>query len=273
MPDSPKQSFDASLPVYNTPPANTFVDTFARGLAVLEAFGPDRQELTLTDVADAADISRAAARRLLLTLCHLGYATQNGRTFKLTARVMRLGYAYLSSLPLADIVEPYVLKAAEKTGESCSVCVLDGHDVVYVARASTRRVMSLNLAIGTRLPAWATANGRVLLGGLGPVERASLLKQSGISRLTSFSLNTIEKVEAAIQQANLDGYSFVNQELELGLTAVAMPLFDKTGSMVASINIAGHADRNPACRMLNEHLPVLRETVQQLNAALGARRG
>jgi IclR family pca regulon transcriptional regulator len=260
------------MPAENQPPANTFVDTFARGLAVLEAFGPDRQALSLSEVAEAADISRAAARRLLLTLCHLGYATQNGRTFQLTARVMRLGYAYLSSLPLAEIVEPYVLKVAEKTGESCSVCVLDGHEVVYVTRASTRRVMSLTLAVGTRLPAWATANGRVLLGELEPAERASRLKQSGISKLTPFSLHTVAKVEAAIQQAKRDGYSFVNQELELGLTALAMPLFDQTGRMVAAINIAGHAERNPESRMLKEHLPVLRETVRQLNAALGSRR-
>ena len=259
------------MPAEATPPPNTFVDTFARGLAVLEAFGSERQEMSLSEVASAANISRAAARRLLLTLCHLGYASQNGRTFKLTARVLRLGYAYLSALPLADIVEPYVLKAAEKTGESCSVCMLDGHEIVYVARASSRRVMSLNLAIGTRLPAWATANGRVLLGGLGGTERATLLKQSSISKLTPFSLHSITKVEAAIKQAILHGYSYVNQELELGLTAVAMPLFDKAGSMVASINIAGHAERNPESRMLNDHLPVLRETVKQLNAALGAR--
>ena len=252
--------------------SSTYVDAFARGLSVIGAFDAEHPELTLSEVAAIAGVSRAAARRLLLTLCHLGYALNNGRSFRLTPKVMRLGYAYLSGLPITDIVEPYVVDLAEKTGESCSVCVLDGHEVVYVARASTRRVMSLNLSVGTRLPAWATATGRILLGGLDEAERAERLRQSDLRPLTPRSETDIGRLEALIQRAHKDGHCWVNQELESGLTAVAMPLRDRGGQIVAAINVAGHAERNSKQRMLKDQLPLLTEAAAQINAALRATR-
>jgi IclR family pca regulon transcriptional regulator len=252
------------------PAPNTFVDAFARGISVIEAFGTGHDELTLSEVASAAGVSRAAARRLLLTLCHLGYAMHNGRTFKLTPKVMRLGYSYLSGLTVHDIVEPYVVSVAEKTGESCSVCVLDDTEVVYVARASTRRVMSLNLSVGTRLPAWATAHGRILLGALPDAELEDRLKRSNVRQLTSHSLADHDRLVKAIRQTRVDGYCFVNQELEASLTALAMPLFNRSGQVIAAINLAGHAERNSKEQMLNVHLPTLRLAAGEINAALRA---
>lgn len=259
------------MPAQPTPPSpNEFVDAFARGLSVIETFGSSREELTLSEVAASAGISRAAARRLLLTLCHLGYAMQDGRAFRLTPKVMRLGYSYLSGLSVPEIVEPYVVALAEKTGESCSVCVLDDTDVVYIARASTRRVVSLNLSVGTRLPAWATAHGRVLLGALEDSAIEDRLQRSDVRKLTSHSLTRRDALLDAIRQTRADGYCFVNQELEASLTAVAMPLFDRTGKMIAAINLAGHAERNSRQQMLDEHLPLLRAAASEINAALRA---
>ncbi|TXI89287.1 MULTISPECIES: IclR family transcriptional regulator domain-containing protein [unclassified Cupriavidus] len=250
---------------------NNFVDSFARGLAVIEAFGDDRAELTLSEVAEAAQVSRAAARRLLLTLCHLGYATQSGRVFRLTPKVMRLGYSYLSGLTVAEIVEPYVVAVAEKTGESCSVCVLDDVDVVYVARASTRRVMSLNLSVGTRLPAWATAHGRILLGALDDATLADRLRRSDIRKFTPHSTTDVAKLTRLIVQTRTQGYCFVNQELESSLVALAMPLRNRAGEVVAAINLAGHSQRLTEDKMMQTFLPILAAAADDINEALRTR--
>lgn len=250
---------------------NNFVDSFARGLSVIEAFGDDRAELTLSEVAEAANVSRAAARRLLLTLCHLGYATQQGRIFRLTPKVMRLGYSYLSGLTVAEIVEPYVVAVAEKTGESCSVCVLDDLDVVYVARASTRRVMSLNLSVGTRLPAWATAHGRLLLAALDDATLDDRLRRSDVRPYTPQSTTDREKLREAIVRTRDQGYCFVNQELESSLVALAMPLRNRAGDVIAAINLAGHAQRLSEEHMMQAFFPILEATVRDINDALRAR--
>lgn len=255
----------------HSPDPNTFVDSFARGLAVIEAFGASRGELTMTEAAERAGISRAAARRLLLTLVHLGYAQEGMRGYVLTSRAMRLGYAYLSGLSLAEVVEPFVKRLSEQSGESASVCVLDDIDVVYVARASTRRVMSINLSIGTRLPAWATAHGRVLLAALDDAALEERLARCDIRRFTPHTLNTRKQVLAAIRKAREDGMCFVDQELESGLRALAVPLRDKTGQVVAGLNLAGHADRITEAVMLKTYLPQLRKAAAEVTEILGMR--
>jgi IclR family pca regulon transcriptional regulator len=184
---------------------------------------------------------------------------------------MRLGYSYLSGLTVAEIVEPYVVAVAEKTGESCSVCVLEDLDVVYIARASARRVMSINLSIGTRLPAWATAHGRVLLAELDDKDLDDRLRRSDIRKLTPHTITDRRQLTREIRMARENGYCFVNQELELSLTAVAMPLRDRTGNVVAAINLAGHAERNTKEKMLDLHLPILRKAAEEINAVLKAR--
>lgn len=250
------------------PESSTFVESFARGLAVIEAFGPDNTELTLSEVAARTGVSRAAARRLLLTLCHLGYAVSTGKSFRLTPRIMRLGYSYLSGLSIAEIVEPYVVSVAEKSGESCSVCLLDDTEVVYIARASTRRIMSINLSVGTRLPAWATAHGRVLLAALSDTELEDRLRRSELRKFTSHTMTDARQLIREIRKAGEEGYCIVNQELELSLTAIAMPLRDRKGNVIAAINLAGHVERNSREKMLSVHLPLLRKAVDEINAAL-----
>jgi IclR family pca regulon transcriptional regulator len=253
------------------PDPELYVDAFARGLSVIRAFDAEHRMLSLAEVAEAAGISRASARRLLATLVHLGYVHADGRTFRLTPKVMQLGYAYLSGQTLTEIVEHYVVDVAEKTGESSSVCVLDDTDVVYIGRASTKKIMSINLSIGTRLPAWATANGRVLLGGLDERELEERLARSEIVGHTANTSTKVEDLIKAVRKAQRDGYAFTSQELEAGLTAVAVPLMDKSGRIVAAMNVAGHVHRNSREKMLTENLPVLQFAANEINLALASR--
>jgi len=257
----------------STPDPELYVDAFARGLSVIRAFDAEHPRLSLAEVAEAVNISRASARRLLATLVHLGYVHADGRTFSLSPKVMQLGYAYLSGQTLTEIVEHYVVNVAEMTGESCSVCVLDDTDVVYIGRASTKKIMSINLSIGTRLPAWATATGRVLLGALDDSARRERLERSELSAHTGTTLTRIDDLISAISDAQRDGYAFTSQELEAGLTAVAVPLKDKSGRILAAMNVAGHVHRNSRERMLNEHLPVLQHAAHEINLALASRDG
>jgi IclR family pca regulon transcriptional regulator len=253
------------------PDPELYVDAFARGLSVIRAFDAEHRMLSLAEVAEAAGISRASARRLLATLVHLGYVHADGRTFRLTPKVMQLGYAYLSGQTLTEIVEHYVVVVAEKTGVSSSVCVLDDTDVVYIGRASTKKIMSINLSIGTRLPAWATANGRVLLGGLDERELEERLARSEIVGHTANTSTKVEDLIKAVRKAQRDGYAFTSQELEAGLTAVAVPLMDKSGRIVAAMNVAGHVHRNSREKMLTENLPVLQFAANEINLALASR--
>ena len=151
-------------------PSDSYVQSFARGLSVIRAFGPNRSQMTLSEVAAVTGLTRAGARRILLTLEHLGYVTVEDRKFALTPRILELGYAYLSGTPLWNLALPYMEEVAELTRESCSVSVLEGADIVYILRLSTHKVMTINLAVGSRLPAWVTSMGRVLLAGLPEAE-------------------------------------------------------------------------------------------------------
>jgi IclR family pca regulon transcriptional regulator len=172
-------------------PSDSYVQSFARGLAVIRAFGPERAQMTLSEVAAVAGLTRAGARRILLTLVQLGYVAQEERRFSLTPRILELGYAYLSGTPLWNLALPYMEEVAESTRESCSVSVLDGTDIVYILRLSTHKVMSINLAVGSRLPAWVTSMGRVLLAGLPAPEQDRLLADSRIQAYTPSTLTDV----------------------------------------------------------------------------------
>jgi IclR family pca regulon transcriptional regulator len=254
-----------------SPDPELYVDAFARGLSVIRAFDAEHRVLSLAEVAEMTKISRASARRLLATLVYLGYVHSDGGVFRLAPKVMQLGYAYLSGQTLTEIVEHYVVDVAEKTGESCSVCILDDTEVVYIGRASTKKIMSINLSIGTRLPAWATATGRVLLSGLDDQELVSRLKRSTIEQHTTNTLTKLDDLKKAVLKARTDGYAFTSQELEAGLTAVAVPLTDRSGRIVAAMNVAGHVHRNSEEKMLTLNLPVLRQASTDVNTALASR--
>jgi len=252
-------------------PSDTYVQSFARGLSVIRAFGPQRPQMTLSEVALACGLTRAGARRILLTLAHLGYVSVDDRKFALTPRILELGYSYLSATPLWDLALPYMEEVAETTRESCSVSVLDGIDVVYILRLSTHKVMSINLSVGSRLPAWVTSMGRVLLAGLPPAEQDRLLAASDIRALTPHTVTDLGKLKRILAQVRADGYACVVQELEPGLQSVAVPIVDRGGRVIGAMNVSGHANRYSREAMLDVFLPPLRRAAEHIDQALRRR--
>jgi len=252
-------------------PSDTYVQSFARGLSVIRAFGPQRPQMTLSEVAAACGLTRAGARRILLTLAHLGYVSMDDRKFSLTPRILELGYSYLSATPLWDLALPYMEEVAETTRESCSVSVLDGADVVYILRLSTHKVMSINLSVGSRLPAWVTSMGRVLLAGLPPAEQDRVLAASDIRALTPHTVTDLGELKRILAQVRADGYACVVQELEPGLQSVAVPIVDRGGRVIGAMNVSGHANRYSREAMLDAFLPPLRRAAEQIDQALRRR--
>ena len=219
-------------------PSGEFVQSLARGLAVIRAFSGDRPALTLTDVAEATGLSRATARRFLLTLEELRYVRADGKFFSLTPRVLELGYSYLSSLGLAETITPHLESLAHDIHESASAAVLDGTDIVYIARVAGRKIMRVQISVGTRFPAYVTSMGRVLLAALAPAEAREILTASALDALTPFTVTAIEEIMAELAKVRENGYCLVDQELELGLRSLAVPIRDARGTVVAAANVS-----------------------------------
>jgi IclR family pca regulon transcriptional regulator len=245
-----------------------FVQSLERGLAVIRAFGPDTPQLTLSEVARSTGLTRAAARRFLLTLAELGYVRADGRAFSLRPRILELGFAYLSGLSLPETAQPHMEELVAKVHESCSVSVLDGDDVVYVARVPTRRIMSVTIAVGTHFPAYATSMGRVLLAGLPPAALDRYLVDVEMEPLTRRTLTSPEQLVAYLQTVRSQGYAMVDQELEDGLRSVAVPIHDGNDDVIAAINLSSHASRATLDTLRREYLPLLRATAEQIEADL-----
>src|SRR5680860_1311384 len=220
-----------------------YVQSLERGLAVLCVFSRDEPELTLSDVARRTDLTRATARRLLRPLQTLGYITSDGRLFRLTPSVLDIGYAYVSSLALSDLALPTMERLSEQVHESCSAAVLDGPDIIYVARVPTKRIMTIALALGSRLPAVATSMGRVLLAGLSDDERRDLLSRLALVAHTDNTIVDRGRLETVLQDVRGQGWCLVDQELEIGLRSVAAPLHDSAGIVIAAMNISTQANR------------------------------
>jgi IclR family pca regulon transcriptional regulator len=214
------------------------VQSLARGLAVLTAFDADHRELTLADVARRTDLSRAAARRFLLTLTDLGFVRTDGKLFALTPQVLRIGAAYLTSLGLPEIASPHLERLSATVGESSSCAVLDGDDVVYVARVATRRIMSVGIAVGTRFPAYATSMGRVLLAALDDAALDDYLARTDRTRLTPATLVDEEPLREELRRIREQGWAYVDEELEIGLRSVAAPIRDTRGRTRAAVNLS-----------------------------------
>ena len=244
------------------------VGSFIKGLTVLECFGADRARLTITDVAEQTGFDRATARRCLLTLEHEGYAHYDGKFFTLTPRVLRLGMAALASLPMVQIVQPWLDQLSDKIGKSCSVAILDGTEIVYIARAAQRRVMSINLLPGSRLPAHCTSLGRVLLAGLPEAECLDIVRASDLSPRTPFSLTEPNEIMDAIHSARETGYAVIDQEVETGLRSLAVPLSNSRGHVVAALNIGMAISQDPPETMVDLYLPSLRKVQSGLQRML-----
>jgi IclR family pca regulon transcriptional regulator len=250
------------------PPARTdTLQSLERGLAVLQVFSKDHPRLTLSAVAGLAGITRATARRILLTLEHLGYVRAEGRLFSLTPRVLNLGFGYLSSLNLWDIAQPYMEELVEQTRESCSAATLDLPDIVYVARVPTRRIMTIALGIGSRLPAHATSMGRVLLADLPDDELDAFLATGPLDGFTERTVVDPDELRNAVRSVREQGWSLVDQELELGLRSLAAPIRGADGRAVAALNVAAAAPRVGLDELHDRFLPLVLHTAEQISVA------
>ncbi|MFD5716992.1 IclR family transcriptional regulator C-terminal domain-containing protein [Streptomyces sp. NPDC127036] len=242
-----------------------FVESLARGLTVITAFGEGRTELTLTAVAQATGLARATARRALITLEHLGYVTAHDRVFRLTPRVLGLGYPPLSRTTLPEIAAPHLSELSERLHDSVSLAVLAGDEIQYTGRVSTSRVMSVNITVGTRLPAYATALGRVILADL-PEGQAPLPTE--LDPLTPRTITDPERLGAELDRVREAGYALVEGELEQGLRSIAVPVRDRDGRVVAAVNVAMHSTRRTAESCVRDVLPDLHATATRVEQDL-----
>ena len=229
-------------------------------------FSREHPSLTLSEAAELAGLTRATARRILLTLEHLGYVKSNGRRFAPTAKLLSIGYAYLSSLDLWEVAEPYMEELAKQTGESCSASILDGPEIVYVARVPSKRVMAIALSVGSRLPAHATSMGRVLLAALPDDELEQFLAETPLEPLTERTITDPGELRAAIAEVREQGWALVDQELETGLRSVAAPINRPPCGTIAAINVSAAAHRVSIEEFHGRILPALLETAEQISA-------
>ena len=233
------------------------IASFAKGLRVIEAFGPGRARLSIAEVAEATGLDRATARRCLLTLHVQGYAEYDGKFFALTPRVLRLGGGALAAMPLAQLAQPWLDQLSEQIGQSTSIAILEGTEILYLARAAQRRVMSIGLLPGSRLPAHCTSMGRVLLAALPEAEVRTLLDRSDLSPRTPGSLTAPEEILARIAEARHLGYAIIDQEVEVGLRSIAVPVEDARGRVVAALNTGLAATAEGAATLTRDYLPAL----------------
>lgn len=249
-------------------PGDSYVTSFARGLAVIRSFNASRPAQTLSDVAAATGLSRAGARRILLTLQTLGYVESEGRLFRLTPKILDLGFAYLTSMPLWNGAGPVMEDLVEQVHESSSAAVLDRTEIVYVVRVPTHKIMAINLSIGSRLPAYCTSMGRVLLSGLEDDQLDAVLAESDLRAHTPRTLTAPDDLRRAIDVVRQQGWAVVDQELEGGLISLSAPIRNRQGRIIAAVNISGNAQRNSAKQMVKAFLEPLQAAAQRISSVV-----
>lgn len=243
-----------------------FIEALARGLEVITAFRPNQPTMTLAEVAAATSLARPTARRILLTLEELGYVRTVERGFSLTPRVLELGVAYVRSMGLWDIARPHLERLVARTRESCSIAQLDGSDIVYVARVSVPKIVSLAVQIGTRFPALATSLGKVQLAALPPDEAAAVLAQPSRSPLVArWQPDAVER-DAELRDVRARGWALTDEQLAPGIRSVAAPLRDGSGRVIAGINVNCHAAETSMEYLVEHHLPLLLQTAGDISA-------
>ncbi len=245
-----------------------FVLSLARGLQVIEAFHEARHGLSVSEAATRTGLSRAATRRLLITLESLGYAAHQGPLFHLTSRILRLGFAFVTSNSIATLALPILEQLSAHIHESCSVSLLDGGQIVYVARSAPKRVMTIDLGTGSRLPAYCTSMGRVLLSALPKGELDAYLANTELRAMTPKTIRDRKRLAVAIRRVRAQGYALVDEELELGLRSIAVPVVSQTGRTVAAMNSGVHAARVTAAELVERILPALRDHARLLGQML-----
>jgi IclR family transcriptional regulator, pca regulon regulatory protein len=242
-----------------------FVRALARGLAVIESFADAPNAATLSEIATRAKLSRGTVRRALMTLQSLGYLAEDNGRFSLSPRTLRLGYSYLSAQPLWTLARPYVEEVQAQTGETTSLSVLNDGMIVYLIRITASRLMHDNLTIGSRLPAYPASMGRVLLAGLPDAELERYLRETEIKQLTPLTVIDRGRLRTLIRQAHESGYAINDQEMELGLRSIAVPVTARNGAVVAALNVATSSVRTSYVEMEKNFLPILRSAAKKIS--------
>lgn len=249
--------------------ARDLMGGLAKGLKVIEAFTADQPRLSISDAAEIAGLDRATARRCLLTLAELGYCAYDGKYFTVTPKVLRLGTGCLASMPLPRIVQPWLDRLSDEIGQSTSVSILDVDEIVYVARASQQRVMSISLMAGSRLPAYCTSMGRVLLASLPVDEAQRVVGSSQLPARTSRTQTDPGELMQILLDVRANGFASIDQEVELGLRSVAVPLVNARKQVVAALNVGLAATDEPLKAVEERYLPALRRMRSDLSTILG----
>ena len=261
-------------------PSDQYVQSLVRGLNVIRAFDQDHPEMTLSEIAVATSLTRATARRFLSTLVKVGYMKSNGRWYSLTPRVLELGYSYLSSLSLPEVAQPHLEQLSREIGESSSVSVLDGSDIVYVARVTIRRIMSVTINIGTRLPAHTTAMGRVLLATATEEELADYFAELTIEAVTARSISDHASLRKELDRVRQQGFALVDQEVQEGLRSIAVPVLGHTPhpmrrtsgtspeSVIAAVNVSTSASSLSKADLVSKFLGPLQRASSAITADL-----
>jgi IclR family pca regulon transcriptional regulator len=244
------------------------IDAVERALRALQVFSAEHPTLTLSECAALIGLSRGTTRRILITFEDLGFISHSGRQFFLTPRVLQLGYGYLASLPFWDHAQPHMRDLADAVQESCSVATLDGEDIVYVARVPSRRHPALTLSVGSRLPAYATSMGHVLLAGLSDPELRHYIETADLKALTSRTIIDRDKLLAELLKVRRQGYSINDQEREMGVRSVAAPIKDRTGRVIAALNASTNAARTPLKILRDEITPKVKRAAEIISDEL-----
>jgi IclR family pca regulon transcriptional regulator len=246
-----------------------FMTSLARGLLVIQSFTPQHPQMTISQLSVKTGLSRAAVRRCLYTLTKLGFAAaEDGSRYALSPRMLTLSNTYSSSNPLSTAAQPILERMSAAYRESFSVGTLDGDDILYVARTTVQRVMAVDLQIGSRLPAYCTSMGRVLLAHLPAEQLEQYLARVVLTPHTSRTVNSTEKLSLILRNVRRNGYALVDQEYEVGLRSLAVPVYAPSGRVVATINLSGSAPRMPVYEMQTRYLPVLRSAASELGTFL-----
>jgi IclR family transcriptional regulator, pca regulon regulatory protein len=247
-----------------------FMTSLARGLAVVRVFSDHRDSLTVPKISELTGLSRATVRRCLYTLSKLGYVTSDRRSFELAPKILELGHAYLSSKPLATAAQPILDRLCHAIHESCSIAILEGADVLYVARAAvTLRILSVDLGVGSRLPAYCTSMGRILLAYQSEDRLQRYLGRTEFPMRTKRTITSPARLADELTEVKKKGYCIVDQELEMGLRSIAVPVFGKAGAIICAMNVGTHAVRVPIAELRETIYPRLRAAAEQLSAILG----
>lgn len=247
-----------------------YIQSLEKGLTVIKAFTENRPELTISEAAKSTGYSRPTARRILLTLEHLGFAESRNGVFSLTAHILTLGYAYLSSQNMWNIAQPFMREFVEKTGESSSIAVLDGTEIIYVARVPTKRIMTITLNVGSRLPAYATSMGHILLAHLSQEEFNQYLEKAIFDQYTNKTITTKEDLIKELKSVCERGWASVEQQLEEGLRSIAVPIRNGEGKVIAAINCSAHAGRISKETLEEKFLPLLSKAGDKISKGLAS---